>query len=171
MRTAAVPTLALLATLTACASSPARQSADDCAVPVTDSSSVAGGAVYPECAVDTPAESVSARLVFDPSSRVAATPRPGVTCYAAEVEFVVGADGHPEEGTVRLLRTDDHAFGQALLRSVPGWTYSPAVLDGRPVRQLVRERRATAIAVTVTVTSSTGGPPPSPRPPRPPRCR
>ncbi len=63
---------------------------------------------------------------------------------------MVGTDGRPEPGTVRLLRSNDSALGLALLQSVPEWTYEPARREGAPVRQLVRERRSVALAVTVT---------------------
>ena len=167
MRAAVAPTFGLLAALTACASNPARQAGEDCALTSTDSSYIGGAPLYLECAVDTPAEAVSSRLIYDPPTRAASPPQPGVTCHTAEVEFVVGVDGRPELRTMRLVRTDDHTLGQALLRSVPGWTYSPALLGGGTVRQLVRERRAVVVAVTVT--SSGGGPPP--RPAIPLRCR
>lgn len=133
----------------ACASSPARTASDGCALGPADSAYTAGSPLYLECAVDTPAEVVAAPIDYVPASRPLPA-RPGVTCYTAEVQFVVGMDGRPEPETVRLLRTNDSALGLALLQGVPAWRYKPARRDGMPVRQLVRERRSIALAVTVS---------------------
>lgn len=151
--------------LTACASNPASKAASDCVVASADSSYIGAVPLYLECSVDKPAEVVTSPLDYRPEIPTA-RPRPGVTCYTAEVQFVVGADGRPERGTERLVRTNERALGEALLQSVAGWRYTPAMLDGNPVRQLVRERRGVALAVTVS--TGRGGQPR--RPALPPHC-
>lgn len=159
----------LLYAAAACASSSAvdRKAGQPCLLSSADSAYVSGGPLYRECAVDTPARVLSNQLNYNPSIRPSTRSRAGVTCYEAEVKFVVGADGRPEPETVRLVRTNDTVLGQSLVQSVPGWRYSPARHGGVPVRQIVNERRTIALAVTVT-SSTSGGPP---RPAVPPRCR
>jgi hypothetical protein len=152
------------AALAACASNPA-QSARECTLSAADSAYASVAPVFRDCAVDTPAKAIIAPLNFTPPAGV--RPSPGVTCYRAEVRFVVGVDGRPEAGTVQLVRTNLSSLGHSLLQSVPGWQYAPAVRDGVPVRQIVQESRAVASVVTVT-TSGSGSPP---RPPAPPTCR
>jgi hypothetical protein len=162
-----MPWLFVAATLLAgaCASSPERTTERDCTLSSADSVYLADGPVYRACAVDRPARVVQARVGFTPSI----TP-PSSMCFNAEVEFVTGRDGRPEHGTVRLLRTSHQPFADAVVASVPGWTYSPALLDGVPVRQIVRERRVAAVVAVVT--SSSGGPPARPTsPPRGANCR
>lgn len=134
----------------------------DCELAPADSVHLAGGPVYRDCQVDRRArlDARSSRIEMRPptSPPPAGVPR----CLEAEVELVVGVDGRPEQGTWRLVRSTDPSFGDAVLESVPGWHYEPALLDGRPVRQIVRERRAVAIVLAAGPTAS---PPPSP-----PRC-
>ena len=160
----------LLSAGTACAShsfdSPA-QTRQACLLSSADSAYISGVPLYRECAVDTPAQAISTRLNYDPSTRSNTRPQPGITCHTAEVQFVVGLDGRPESETVRLVRANDTSLGQSLIQSVLGWRYSPARRGGVPVRQIVTERRA--VAVSVMVTSSNSGPPS--RPALPPRCR
>jgi hypothetical protein len=153
----------IMLALAACASSREGRSSRDCSLAAADSAFIGSAPLYRDCAVDRPAEPISTRLDFNPTT----PPRPGVTCYSAEVRFVVGADGRPEDGTIQLVRGAADPFAQAVLASIPGWVYSPALLDGRPVRQLVRERRTAATVVTVVPASEAG----SARPRRPPPCR
>jgi hypothetical protein len=167
MRVVAILLSLAAGAITACASSQTRHATEECMLTSADSSFIAGRPLYLGCAVDEPAKPLSSRIDYSSVPRPPERPQPGVTCYAAEVKFVVGADGRPEPSTIRLIRTNDHTLGQALLQSVPGWMYSPAVLDGTPVRQLVSERRAVAVAISVT---STRGDAPV-RPALPPRCR
>jgi hypothetical protein len=159
----------ILAALTACASSPPpsrEQARAQCMLTAADSAYIAGGPLYRDCAVDSPAKALANRLNYDPSARPDPRPQPGTRCYAADVTFVVGPDGRPEPETVRLVRSNDAHLGQSLVRSVADWRYSPALRDGVPVRQIVQERRAVAVAVSV-VSSASGRPA---RPPAPPRC-
>lgn len=159
----------LLSAGTACASSSSaspEQAREPCLLSSADSAYISGGPLYRDCAVDTPAKALSTRLTYTPSTRPNTRPQPGVTCYAAEVQFVVGLDGRPELETVRLVRTNDASLGQSLVQSVAGFRYSPARRDGVTVRQIVNERRA--VALSVTVTSSASGRPA--RPALPPRC-
>jgi hypothetical protein len=165
MRRLYIPAAFCAFTFAACASNPAQSAGGDCTLSAADSAHASVAPVYRDCAVDTPAKAIIAPLNFSPATGVRTAP--GVTCYRAEVRFVVGVDGRPEAGTVQLVRTNLSSLGHSLLQSVPGWQYAPAVRDGVPVRQIVQESRAVASVVTVT-TSGSGSPP---RPPAPPTCR
>jgi hypothetical protein len=151
--------------LAACASNPTRSSQAACTLSDADSVYASSGPVYRDCAVDTRAKAVATPVDYTPPA--GGRPQPGVVCYTAEVQFVVGVDGQPEPGSARLVRSNESSLGQSLLQSVPGWRYSPALLDGTPVRQIVRESRGVAVAVTVT-RGSQGS---ASRPRVPPSCR
>ena len=151
--------------LAACASKQAGSARANCTLAAADSVYARSAPVYRDCAVDRPAQPVTTPVNYTPPS--GGRTQPGVTCYTAEVQFVVGVDGRPERGTTRLVRTNEPSLGNSLLQSIEGWRYSPAMLEGRPVRQIVRVSRSVAVAVTVT-SSSQGSPP---RPTRPPSCR
>lgn len=168
-------TLALIpaaALATACASSPARTAdAGACELTAADSAFLAGGPLYRDCGVDRPAEMVRGSVDFSPPGN----PRRD-ECFNAEVEFIVDRDGRPEHGTVRLVRTSHPPFADAVVSSVPGWSYTPAQRNGATVRQVVRERRVLAVRVVTTVTTTSGGagagrPPRPTTPPRGPDCR
>jgi hypothetical protein len=153
--------------IAACASSSGAISTRDCVLAPADSVYMATAAVYHDCAVDTPAKAITNRVEFTPSMNSVSPPRPGTsTCYFAEIQFVVGTDGRPEKDTIRLLRGTE-PFARAVVESVPAWLYSPAMFDGAPVRQIVRERRTAALAVAVVSTSQARPPATS----SPPNCR
>jgi len=119
-----------------------------CELSPADSVYLSAGPVYRECHVDE-------RAALEPRSgtiemRAIPPPRAGTTrCLEAEVELVVGTNGFPENGTWRLIRSNEPAFGDAVLAAVAGWRYKPAKLGGAPVRQIIRERRNAAIATSV----------------------
>ena len=150
----------------ACAGNPGPSSGERCALAAADTVYLAAGPVYRDCAVD-----VRARIIGQRASptdyRPTATPSRGDRCIAAEVQFVVDPQGVPEAGTARVVRADDPALGEALLRVLPQWRYSPAQKDGTAVRQIVRERSAIAIGFTVVRVSGAGSVTPPPPPPRP----
>ena len=116
-----------------------------------DSTYLAGGPVYRDCAVDTKARLVTTGLHADYRPN-----RDG--CYSAEVEFVVDAAGVPEPRSIRTVRTNDPAFAEALAAFVPGLKYEPARIGGTAVRQIVSERQSFTAA---TVLVPKGSPPPS----------
>jgi hypothetical protein len=164
------PNLACIVTLVAlvgsgCASAGgAAAHHESCALRAADSTFAAGSPVYRDCAVDKKAEPIN------PSSRIDfRAPQVGNYCYSADVEFVVDQAGIPEPNTVRIVHANEQVFGQAVLDAVSSWRYRPAIKDGRPVRQIVEERRAVQTAVVVVRAGS--GPPAGP-PPRTaaPRC-
>ena len=167
-RLTAISLFTLLNAATACASGSSadpEQARQPCLLSSADSAHISGGPLYRECAVDTPVKALSTPLNYNPSTRPSTPPRPGTTCYTAEVRFVVGPDGRPEPETVRLVRTNDSSIGQSLVQSVHGWRYSPALRGGVPVRQIVSVRRTVALAV-VTTSSASGRPSRSALPPR-----
>lgn len=152
---------ALAIALPACASTP-RAGGSPCLLASADSSYLSGGAVYRDCAVDREARHMNpaVRVEFRP----VAGPSVGSSiCYAAEVRFVVGADGLPEQSGIRIVQSTDAMFARALAETVPRWRYRPATVDGEPVRQIVQERRVFAIAIAPVVSGS-GSRLPPPRP-------
>lgn len=54
-------------------------------------------------------------------------------------EFVVDTLGHVELDTFGVISSSDPKFTQAVQRALPDWAYAPAMLKGRPVRQLVQQ--------------------------------
>ncbi|MDF1501546.1 TonB family protein [Roseisolibacter sp. H3M3-2] len=60
------------------------------------------------------------------------------TAGDAVVEFVVDTAGVPELGTVGIVAASHPAFGVAARDAVSSARFSPAVKDGKPVRQLVQ---------------------------------
>jgi hypothetical protein len=153
----------LVVVTAACASSPEGRSGRECALAAADSVFIGAQPLYRDCSVDRPAQPVTVRVDFSPPM-----PTPtqrGTTCYSAEVQFVVGADGRPERNTIRLVRPGTDRFADAVLQAVPNWVYTPAVRGGVPVRQLVRARPIAATAV-VAVPAGQG----RPAPPPPPNC-
>ena len=53
------------------------------------------------------------------------------------VQFIVDVDGHPKRGTVKVLRSTDRLFTQAVLDVLPRMNFYPAEVNGRKVPQLV----------------------------------
>ena len=125
------------------------RSSANCVLEAADSIYAVSAPLYRECAVDRPARAIQSNLEMGRSNMPPTNP-----CMRAEAQFVVGADGVPEPGTIRLLQSNNAAITEALRRSIPGWRYRPALLNQQPVRQLVRvEQKA---AVTVVSAGSSG---------------
>lgn len=55
------------------------------------------------------------------------------------IQFAVDARGQLERGTLRILRATHPAFERAVTATVPGARFTPAVLHGKRVRQLVQQ--------------------------------
>lgn len=60
-------------------------------------------------------------------------------------QFVVNEQGIPEPSTVKILKSSEPAFAEAVLTAVPDMRYSPAQAGGRAVKQLVQQRFGFAI--------------------------
>jgi TonB family protein len=56
---------------------------------------------------------------------------------AARFRFVVDTAGRVELGTVERIASSHSAFAQSVLSTLPRMRFTPARVDGRPVRQLV----------------------------------
>lgn len=52
-------------------------------------------------------------------------------------QFVVGADGVPEMSTFKVLRSSDPQFTAAVRSALPSMRFTPAEVNGHPVKQLV----------------------------------
>jgi TonB family protein len=70
-------------------------------------------------------------------------------CYYANLEFVVDTTGRVEEGSVRVINTNERTLGEALVEVVPSWRYEPARLDGARVRQITTQHYTVATGVVV----------------------
>jgi protein TonB len=55
------------------------------------------------------------------------------------VEFVVDSTGHAEPSSFKVLRTTHELFALAVRNALPGMRFLPAEVNGRKVRQLVRQ--------------------------------
>lgn len=53
--------------------------------------------------------------------------------------FVVDTLGHPEMGSVRVIRASRDEFVRAMLKVLPRMDYKPAILGNRKVRQAVQQ--------------------------------
>lgn len=124
----------------ACAPVSSRPGLAACALSPADSVHLAGGPVY-----------------RDP-------PPGGKACYTTRIEFVVDTAGRPEPATTRVMRTNNPAFSDAVVATLPTWRYQPARKNGVAVRQIVREERSMAVEVVVVRPGDV------PRPGRPPPC-
>jgi hypothetical protein len=115
----------------ACAGAKSATRREACSLTGRDSAYLVNGPVYRPCEVDKPAI-VAHTVAFS------FQPTPGrTTCYSAEIEFVVDTLGSPEVRTLHVVSASDHDFADALVAAVSDWRYSPAQLDGHPVRQIV----------------------------------
>ena len=52
--------------------------------------------------------------------------------------FVVDSSGHVEKATLQVLQSTDHKFSDAVREALPDMRFTPAVLDGKHVRQVVQ---------------------------------
>lgn len=70
-------------------------------------------------------------------------------CAMAELEFVVDADGLVETKTARLLKTNNPTYAEAVTAILPQKRFTPAKLNGVPVRQIVLDKEAMQAVVVV----------------------
>jgi TonB family protein len=89
-------------------------------------------------------------------------------CYFADLEFVVDSLGRPEVATARIVRSNYEAFGTAVLETLQGWRYEPAMRDGKTVRQIVTTHQTAASMIVVS--KGPGPPPGGPPSQRAPTC-
>lgn len=66
-------------------------------------------------------------------------------CETVVMVFVVDTAGVPDPRTVRIEATTRHEWATAVLGSLATVRYRPALLAGRPVRQVVRYTRSALI--------------------------
>lgn len=141
-------TVAVLAFI-AMASPAAAQKKKNCPDPAPDST--AGDMlVYQRCAVDREAKPTGSRPPMDWSPSASGA-RNG-SCFRADFRFVVDSVGFPVANSIRLVRTTQRDFADAVQASIQQMRYEPARLDGRAVPQLVEY--GTMAGVRVTSSSS-----------------
>lgn len=76
------------------------------------------------------------------------------------LEFVVDERGTPIPETLRVVRTTDSNYSNAIVADVPSWRYAPAQRNGSVVKQLVTsDNWAQAV-----LSSGASRPPPPSRP-------
>ena len=124
-----------------------------CPLRERDSTFVAGGPVFRDCAVDVKARFVSGNQ--RPDFRPTAVRN---DCYFADLEFVVSPSGTPETQSARIERTNDQGYADAVMATLGTWKYEPSMRAGVAVRQIVSEHRAMS---TVVLRVPAGGSPPS----------
>ena len=108
-----------------------------------DSVFLGSGPVYLACAVD---QAARVEREYLPS---VLQPPAGRTCLSAAFAFVVDEAGAPEGPTIRVERTNDPAFAQAIASVIPSCRYRAAQVSGQPVRQIVRVVKQVAITYGV----------------------
>ena len=120
-------------------------------------------AAYLACQVDREAKprGIAPRFDWTPSTSEL---RDGA-CFRAEFQFVVDTLGIPEVATVRDAGATNANYQQAVRDVIPRLRYSPAMLKGSPVPQLVTYKQSAAIRTSVSSSPSS-----RPTPSRPPRC-
>jgi hypothetical protein len=159
-RALAVPFCTVVMLAAACASggSGVSRQARACALRATDSAFARSGPVYRECAVEREADLRTRDI--RPDYRPTGTNG----CVSTVLEFVVGTDGSVETGTVRIARSNDQTFSRAIIAVLPRYRYTPALLNGAPVRQIVTLDQSVVIQSAV-VTTGSGPPTAAGRPP------
>lgn len=75
-------------------------------------------------------------------------------CENVLMVFVVDTSGIPDLRTVRVEAATRPEWATAVLESLPTVRYRPALLDGRPVRQVVRYTRSALIPKVTLLTGS-----------------
>jgi Gram-negative bacterial TonB protein C-terminal len=88
--------------------------------------------VYEPCDVEQPAAAIERAPTGYHS--------PDCENATATVVAVVDTAGIPEPRTARVVSSTSAAFAKAALNALRQWRYSPALKDGRKVRQVVQQR-------------------------------
>ena len=156
--------LAVITLVTSCAKTGVgKVTMTPCTISAADLALVQGAPLYPECAVERKAARLP--LTMHPDFRPSAPPR-NATCFSSDIELVVDSLGRPEVATARIVRTNDQAWADAVLATVPTWKFVPAIRENRPVRQIYKAHEQAAV---ITIAVPAGGTPIPPRQ-RPPSC-
>ncbi len=117
--------------------------------------------VYLPCHVDREARETRSNAVLNWE------PAPGevqpTSCFRVEIRFVVDTLGVPERGTVALTSTNNGGFGTAFMALVPDLRFTPARLNGRPVRQVVTYKESVGVITSINSGIGVGSSTPSRR--------
>jgi hypothetical protein len=150
------PSLVALVAVVGCAG---RTKRTDACQPVPEDQWIGGTPVFRDCSVDRVARPSG------PTARVQFTPSTAQYCVRAIIDVVVDDSGRPIPSSARTVRSNDHAYLQAVIASLDARRYEPAQLDGRNVPQIVRIDVAMAARTARVVAGS-----PMPQAPRRPSC-
>ena len=147
--------------IAACSHPTTTASPSSCAATPGDSATTRPGAVFRDCDV-----TVRARAIDRPMTMDFQAPETGEaqSCFSAELEFVVDTTGRPEVQTMKIVRTNNLPYAQWAMSAISQWRYSPAQLNGVPVRQIVHEKPMHTRQIVYARAGE------RPRPPRPKRC-
>ena len=125
----------------ACASGPSpAERGVACDLRPADSVFLRGAPLYRDCSVSRQARRVGQTPEVE-------FPRARESCQKATIEFVVGSDGVPELATARVTETNSPGYAEAVLKTLPYWTYEPARIRDLPVRQIVKVQEFLAAEV------------------------
>ncbi len=147
-----ISTVALLAFIAMASPAAAQKKKKNCPDPAPDST--AGEMlVYPRCAVDKEARPTGNRppLDWSPSSAGA---RDG-SCFRADFRFVVDTLGFAVANSIRLVRTTQADFADAVRAAIPQMRFEPARLNGGVVPQLMEYGTQVGVKVTSSRAPST----------------
>ncbi len=90
------------------------------------------GPVYQPCDVDQPANAIQrAPTGYHPLDCKAAS---------ATLLLVIDATGSPEPRTIKAVESTSPEFAQVAANALRRWRYSPALKDGKKVRQVTQQR-------------------------------
>ena len=111
------------------------------------------GPVFPKCAVDR-----EARIVNRPAFGDGFRPSPYQTCYRAIIDVVIDEDGDPLMESAQVVRATNTDFANAVLKALGQARYSPAMKDGKPVRQLTQFETTIQLVAVAAGARPTGNP-------------
>jgi hypothetical protein len=96
-----------------------------------DSVFAVNGPVFRECGVSVKAKLLTTDL------KPEFTPPSGPGCWRVQYEFVVNAAGLVDPTTARLVKTNSKRLGEAYRAMLSQYRFEPAILEGKPVAQIV----------------------------------
>lgn len=129
----------------------AQRTSRPCTVTMPRGISVSVPTAYRDCEVDRVAKFLNhARVVYTPPDNA-----PGDwICERAVMVFVVDTSGRPDPRTVKIEATTRLEWATAVVEALQRIRYRPALLAGRPVRQVVRYERSALIPLQTILSSS-----------------
>lgn len=138
-------TVAMLAFIAIATPASAQKRKKNCPDPAPDSTAN-NMLVYHRCAVDKEAKPTGTRPPMDWSPGSGGV-QDGA-CFRADFQFVVDTLGFPVANSIRLVRTTQRDFADAVQTSIQQMRYEPAWFEGHVVPQRVEFGAMTSVRVT-----------------------